>query len=111
MICLHIAFLLAFHIVPNKKVKVGYPWDSIPSMQALAGVLPNILIIAQLANMKRKQLDSKSNIESGLKDELDRRDIKEGGYHVSVMMKSMNEYCQSIMKELNKMTEKQNSHK
>ena len=93
----------------EKKVKVGYPWNSTPSMPALTGVPPHILIMAQLKNMQRNQLELKDNIVKGLKEELDQRDIG-GGYHASVVMESINEHHKSIMKELNEIISKQNDN-
>ena len=49
----------------EKKVKVGYPWKSTPSMSFLTGLPPHILIMAQLTNMQRNQLDHKDDVVKG----------------------------------------------
>ena len=77
-------------------------------MPVLTGVPPHILIMAQLTNMQLNQLDLKNDIVRGLKDEFDQRDIG-GGYHASVMMKSLDEHHQNIMNELNKIVDKKNN--
>ena len=74
-------------------------------MPVLTGVPPHILIMAQLTDMQRSQLDLADNIVNRMKDELDQRDIG-GGYHASVVMQSMNDHYETIMKEFDKILKK-----
>ena len=77
-------------------------------MPVLIWVPPHILIMAQLTDMQRSQLDLADNIVNRMKDELDLRDIG-GGYDASVVMQSMNNHYETIMKEFDKIKKKQSS--
>ena len=75
-------------------------------MPILTYVPPHILIIAQLSNIERSQLQIDDENIDIMKKKLDDRDIR-GGYYASWMMESITEYHQSNMKELNKVIQNQ----
>ena len=82
-----------------QRVVIQFPWKQTKQTPVLTGVSPHILILAKLSNMERSHLNLADKIVNKMTKELDEQDIG-GGYKASVVMKSMADHCDKIIKEL-----------
>ena len=69
-----------------------------PVIPLLTEVPPHILIVAQLSNMERSQLNLAGDFVNKIKNELDDQDIG-GGYQARIVMKLTTNHWDKIIKE------------